>query len=146
MPIYLGADHRGLELKNKLKAWLEGEGHEVFDVGAGEYDKDDDYPDYAFIVAKKVQKSGFGIVICGSGAGMAVAANKIPGIRAALIHETALAKAARSDDDINVLALGSDFIDFERAKEVVKVFLETKYEGIERHMRRLDKIRKYERN
>lgn len=146
MQIYLGADHRGFELKNQLKAWLEEAGHTVTDMGAQEYDQNDDYPDYAFAVAEKVQESGLGIVICGTGAGIAVAANKVPGVRAALIHDSALARATRNDDDINVLALGSDFIDFGKSKAVVKTWFETKFEGAERHKRRLKKIEEYERH
>lgn len=146
MEIAIGADHRGLELKNKLRVWLTEQGYEVSDVGAQEYDKNDDYPDYAFQVAQRIKDRQLGIVVCGSGVGMAVAANKVPGVRAALIHDAALAKAAKNDDDINVLALGSDFIGLEKAKEVVKTWLETKFSGEERHTRRMHKIEKYERN
>lgn len=144
MEIYLGADHRGFKLKNRLRDWLKEQGHAVVDVGPKEYDKTDDYPDFAFEVAKNARDGKLGIVICGSGAGMAVAANKVRGVRAALIHDPELARAAKSDDDINVLALGSDFISEERAKEVVETWLSSQYSGEERHTRRIKKIEEYE--
>lgn len=149
MHVIIGADHRGFKLKSELKDWLTGQGHEVEDVGPEAYDKRDDYPDFALKVAEKValrqaQGKRLGIVVCGSGVGMAVAANKVPGIRAGLVHDPAMARVAREHDDLNVLALGSDFISVDQAKEVVKTWLETKYSGEERHTRRIKKIEEYE--
>jgi ribose 5-phosphate isomerase B len=143
MEIIIGADHRGFELKEILKDWLVGEGHTVTDVSAPTLTDGDDYPDYAFKVAQAVAEKGDdgrGIVLCGSGAGMAVAADKIPGIRAALIHDAAIAQAARHDDNINVLALGADYIGPEDAKKVVLVFLTTPFANQEKYQRRLQKI------
>ena len=146
MQIYLGADHRGFELKNKLRDWLKAEGHQVTDLGAQEYEANDDYPDYAFSVGEAVAKTPNtrGIVVCGSGTGADVAANKVRGVRASLIHDPALAKFAQEHDNINVLALGSDFIDEARAKAVVEAWLASAYSGEERHTRRIKKIEEYE--
>lgn len=145
MHVIVGADHRGFKLKNELKEWLNSQGYEIEDVGPEAYDKRDDYPDFALKVAEKIKNEDLGIVICGSGVGMAVAANKVPGIRAGLVHDPAMARVAREHDDLNVLALGSDFISVDQAKEVVKTWLETKYSGEERHTRRIKKIEEYER-
>lgn len=146
MTIYIGADHRGFELKNDLRDWLKGEKHEVVDVGAENMDEADDYPNYGFKVGEEVGKDPAqrrGIAICGSGAGMAVAAGKAAGVRAGLIHDPILMAAARRDDDINVLALGADYISGEEAKEVVKAFLTTGFDPVERHVRRINKINQY---
>lgn len=154
MHVIIGADHRGFKLKNELKDWLTGQGHEVEDVGPAAYDESDDYPDFAVKVGEEValrpvrqaqgKANALGIVVCGSGVGMAVAANKVPGIRAGLVHDVEMAKVAREHDDLNVLALGSDFISSEAAKEVVKAWLEANYSGEERHTRRIKKIEEYE--
>ncbi|MEX1997587.1 MAG: RpiB/LacA/LacB family sugar-phosphate isomerase [Candidatus Andersenbacteria bacterium] len=147
MQIYIGADHRGLALKESLKNWLQEAGHEVTDVGPTTVNKDDDYPDYGIQVARAVgeaPKERRGIVICGSGVGMAVVADKVKGVRAGLIHDPRIAEAARRDDNINVLALGADFVDEEQAREVVSAWLTTDFSGKDRHQRRLDKIQRYE--
>lgn len=143
MKIFLGADHRGFALKNELAAWLKGEGYTVEDLGAAEYVADDDYPDYGFAVGKAVAESPRerrGIVVCGSGVGIAVAANKVPGIRAALMHDPAIAAASRNDDDTNVLALGADYLNLETAKEVAMRWLATPFSGEARHQRRINKL------
>ncbi len=142
MTIYIGADHRGYAMKEGLVAWLRGQGHDVHDMGALEIASADDYPDYAHAVAQEVSgdTESRGILLCGSGAGVAIAANKTHGIRAALIHDASIAKAARNDDDVNVLALGADYISLEDAQRVVSIFLETPFSGEERHMRRIGKI------
>lgn len=145
--IYLGADHNGWQMKNDLRDWLVSGGYEVKDLGPEQKDQSDDYPDYGFKVGHAVAKnspSGFGILICGSGVGMAVAAGKVPGVRAALIHDVGIARAARQDDNINVLALGAKFIDLDQAKTVVRAWLGTDFTGEERHVRRVGKISDYE--
>lgn len=146
MQIHVGADHRGVELKGELMKWLTENGHMVTDWGAKTVDEDDDYPDYAVAVASAVVKDpgSVGITICGSGVGMAVAADKVLGIRAGLIHDPAIAEAARRDDNINVLALGADFINTEQAKKVLGAWLKESFSGQARHQRRLDKISAYE--
>lgn len=144
--MFMAADHRGYQLKNALLEWLAAEGFTVTDLGPDQYDADDDYPDYAVKVAAAVsaEPHSVGIVICGSGVGMAVVAGKVPGIRAALIHDPAMAKAARADDDINVVALGADFISTAQAKAVVRALVTARFTGEERHRRRLKKIARLE--
>lgn len=146
MELYIGADHRGFAMKEGLSAWLREQGHDVHDMGAADYIDTDDYPDYALPVAQEVGRNPetLGILLCGSGAGMATAANKVMGVRAALIHDTEIAKAARHDDNINVLALGADYISIEQAKEVIAIFLATPFSSEERHERRVGKIAELE--
>lgn len=148
MKIYLAADHRGFELKNKLKEWLGEEGHSVEDLGADKYDEGDDYPDFGIPLAEKVaisKERSLGVTICGSGVGMSVVTGKVKGVRSVMVSDVAMAQAARRDDDVNVIALGSKFIDFEQAKEIVKAAIETGFSGEERHQRRVDKIAEYEK-
>lgn len=140
--IYLGADHRGFELKEKLKIFLAGLDYEYEDLGASIYNKEDDYPDFAKLVGEKVAENpeNRGILICGSGVGIAVAANKIKGVRAGTILKPEQARAAVNDEDLNVLALGADYLTEDQAKEIVRTFLETKFSGEERHKRRIWKL------
>lgn len=144
MNIYIGADHRGFALKEELKKYLVEQSYKIFDVGNARYDADDDYPDFAQLVAEAIHKdlSTRGILICGSGAGVAIVANKIKGIRAATVHDARQAIMARADEDVNILALPADFIDAARAKEIIDAFLITAFSGIERHVRRIAKIEK----
>lgn len=145
MNIYIGSDHRGFELKRELAAWLIGKGYDVTDMGPKEKNPEDDYPQFGFAVAEAVAKEegARGIVICGSGTGMAVVANRVRGVRAVLAHDSQLVVAGRRDDDVNVLALGADFIGTEDAEKVVEVFLNTEFAGEERHVRRLREIADY---
>jgi ribose 5-phosphate isomerase B len=142
MKVFIGADHRGFELKNKLIEWLKAEGYEAQDCGAFSFEQTDDYPDFAKSVGDKVaaDSNSRGIVICGSGAGIVVATNKINGVRCTLGLNSKQVSAGRTDDDINVLGIASDFTDFETSKEMIKAFLETDYDPAERHQRRLEKI------
>lgn len=143
MRVYIAADHNGWEMKRALAAWLQEQAYEIEDLGAEALNPQDDYPDFAAAAARAVAEDPAnrrGLLICGSGAGMAAAAGKIAGIRAALIHDPAIARAARHDDDINVLALGAKFIDLEKAKAVVSAWLGTAYAADERFERRLKKI------
>ncbi|MBI4022420.1 MAG: RpiB/LacA/LacB family sugar-phosphate isomerase [Candidatus Andersenbacteria bacterium] len=147
MHIYLAADHNGLKLKDALRDWLKSEGKKVTDLGPDVYDQNDDYPDFGIQVARAVAsrpEENVGILVCGSGVGMAVVADKVKGVRAGLIHDPAIAQAARRDDDINVLALGARFISAAGAKRVVMAWLQEKFSGAERHRRRIDKIIKLE--
>ena len=148
--IYLGADHRGYELKKKAKQWLEDWGYAYEDCGAFEYNKDDDYPDCAKAVAEEVvgtagdTENNRGILFCGSGIGVCIAANKIKGVRAGTATSSKQIKAAVSDEDLNIVAISSDYTDEKTAKNVIKTFLETKFSGEERHIRRINKINNLE--
>ena len=151
MTIYLGADHGGFALKEKLKQILVGERYDVVDCGAMALVPDDDYPDYAKAVAVAVGKNpgengDRGILICRSGVGMDIAANKFPGIRAALPMSPDHAYQARHDDDANVLVLAADFINEATAQKIVKTFLSTPFAKEERFRRRLEKIAQWNTN
>lgn len=139
--IALGADHGGFPLKDSIREVLEKEGCEVLDLGT--YSTDPvDYPDYALAVGKAVieGKAERGIIICGSGVGASVAANKVTGIRAGLCHDTFSAHQGVEDDDMNVLCLGARIIGPNLAGEIVRTWLHAKFSGAERHTRRLHKV------
>jgi ribose 5-phosphate isomerase B len=140
MTVALGADHAGVVLKDELKQWLEARGVTVQDVGTHSADSVD-YPDYAAKVATAVASGAAqrGLLVCGSGIGMAIAANKFHGIRAAAVVDEASARLSRSHNDANVLAIGARLTASEEAKELVRIFLETPYDG-GRHQQRVDKI------
>ncbi|UCG22016.1 MAG: ribose 5-phosphate isomerase B [Deltaproteobacteria bacterium] len=145
--VALAADHAGLELKERVADFLRGAGFEVIDLGT--YDKDPvDYPDFALAIGEALSKGRAerGILVCGSGVGACVAANKISGIRAGLCHDTYSAHQGVEHDDINVLCLGARVIGEELAKELVTAFLSAKFTGEERHVRRLAKIQAMERD
>ena len=146
MKIAIGSDHRGYPLKERLKELLSGDGHEIVDVGTDSTDPAD-YPDSAFSVAEKTAggEADRGIVICGSGIGTSIAANKVDGVRAALCRTVNDARMTRRHNDSNVLALSKNSMDDERLEEMVRVWLETEFEG-GRHQRRVDKITDYEKN
>lgn len=145
--IYIGADHRGYKLKELLKSYLQELNFEFEDLGASELIPDDDYPDFALAVAKKVAENteeNRGVLICGAGVGVDVVANKIKGVRSALCFDSGQAKASRNDDNTNVLSLASDFTTEEKAKEIIKAWLQTPYAKLERYERRLIKIKNIE--
>ena len=146
MKIYIGADHRGFKLKSELKEWLSSISHQVEDLGAVELVPRDDYVDFAKSVAQKIsnEQGSRGIVICGSGAGVDITANKIKGVRSCLGFNIQQVKAARADDNINVLALASDFTFLDNAKLLVSAFLETVFDPTDNHTRRIEKIRNLE--
>lgn len=147
MEVYIGADHNGFELKNELKGWLADKGYTVHDAGPAELVPEDDYPDVAVQVAQAVAEKPAerrGILVCGSGVGVAVTANKVKGVRAALIHDPDIARAAKKDDDLNVLALGAQYVAPNRAKEVIEAWLTSRFSKAERHVRRIGKISDYE--
>ncbi len=146
MRIVLGSDHAGFELKQKLLAYVRGLGYETLDVGT-DSTLPVDYPDYAEAVGEAVRngKAERGILICGSGIGASVSANKIPGIRAGLSHDCYSAHQGVEHDDMNVLVLGSRVIGPELAHDLVKDFLGAEYTGEERHARRLEKVKNLER-
>ncbi len=142
--VYVGSDHRGFKLKGKIVDELREKGWMVTDL-ATKYDPDDDYPDISIKLGEKiVQEKALGVLVCGSGAGVTVAVNKVAGVRAALAMDKKQARKIREDDDINVLCLSSDFKSDEDNVEIVFEFLEAIFMTEERFIRRINKIKKYE--
>lgn len=146
MKLGIACDHGGFELKNTLYLFLKEKGYDVKDFGAFELDNADDYPDFVIPLARAVSMNEVdrGIAICGSGVGASVAANKIAGVRSALIHDHFSAHQGVEDDDMNLLCLGGRVTAFAAAQELVMAFLNAKYIGAERHKRRLEKVRALE--
>jgi ribose 5-phosphate isomerase B len=164
MKVYLGTDHTGFEIKNKIKAYLEDKGHEVIDCGAHEYDKDDDYPDFIGKAAEGVSgdTGSMGIVFGGSGQGEAMVANKYKGVRCALFYSPAVApgvidvgggvstdpfemlRLTRAHNNSNVLSIGVRFLIEEQIIQAVDTFLDAPFTKEERHVRRIDKISQIE--
>ena len=147
MNIALGVDHGGYSLKPAIVNELQKLGHTVVDCGANAYDAADDYPDFARAVGTAIQRGDAerGILICGSGVGAAIAANKMRGIRACLCHDTYSARQGVEHDNMNVLALGARIIGDELARELVRAFVNAKFDGSPRLQRRLDKVLEIER-
>jgi ribose 5-phosphate isomerase B len=151
MKIYIGSDHAGYEMKEKLKTFLVSSGYEVEDRGVFALDKKDDYPDFIKPVALAVasDKNSLGIILGMSGQGEAICANKVHGVRAVVYYGdqyprkwfgSSVVQLTREHNNANILALGARFISFRKAKKAVKIFLETKFSGDERHIRRINKI------
>jgi ribose 5-phosphate isomerase B len=145
MKIALGSDHGGYQLKENLKKYLKELNVEYKDFGCNS-EKSVDYPDIGFKIAREVKNRNYdkGILICGTGIGMSIVANKIRGIRASLCHDVFSARYAREHNDANILTLGGRVIDSGLAKEIVKVWLNTDFSGEERHLKRLNKIKQEE--
>lgn len=146
MRIVVGADHAGFEMKQIIAGYLRHVGHDVVDIGTNSASPVD-YPDFAEALAKAISdgEAERGVLICGSGVGASVAANKVPGIRAGLCHDTYSARQGVEHDDMNVLVLGARVIGVELARELVNNFLAAKYSDEERHHRRVAKIKALER-
>lgn len=141
--LYLAADHRGYQLKEKIKQWLNGLSLPYQDLGNDHYDENDDYPDFGKLAVQKVAENpneNRAILICGSGIGMDIVANRYKGVRSALAWDKESAESSRHDDNTNVLSLSADFLDDETAQEIVKAWLETKFSGEEKYTRRIQKI------
>jgi len=146
LKLVISSDHAGFALKEEIRANLTAAGHEVVDLGACQYDPQDDYPDFALKVGEAIQAgvAPRGILICGSGVGVCVAANKIPGIRAAICHDSYSAHQGVEHDEMNVLVLGSRIIGGELAKDLVGAYLRASFSKEERHVRRLGKVKAIE--
>ncbi len=146
MKIGLAADHGGRELKGRLKAYLEESGHDVKDFGAYETYPDDDYPDYVVPMARAVASGERerGIAVCASGVGASIAANKVPGARAALIVDAFSARQGVEDDDMNIICLGGSVVGYSLARDLVDIFLKARFKAEERFVRRLSKIARLE--
>lgn len=144
MKIVIGSDHRGVEIKRRLVEVVRGMGHELIDVGAQEAESVD-YPDYAYEVGKRVSKgeADRGILICGTGIGMSMAANKVRGVRAAACQDLLTAEMSRRHNDANVLCLSADLLGEDQMAQMIRVWLETPFEG-GRHARRVEKIARIE--
>lgn len=140
MRVYIGADHAGYELKAHLKPVLEAQGVEVVDVGT-EGPESVDYPDFAKVVARAVSEGEVerGILICGTGIGMSITANKFPGVRAGLVNDLYAARMCREHNDCNILVLAARVVDYELAPQIVDTWLATPFAG-DRHARRVGKI------
>lgn len=140
--IYLASDHRGFDLKEQLKKRLVDEGLEIIDLGNDHLDPNDDYVDFAQKVASAVRggEQNKGILLCGSGVGVDMVANKMSGIRSSLVFDEIRAKQSREHEDANVLSLAADVLDSDTAWEIVKTFIETPFSKDERHIRRLEKV------
>ena len=147
MRIAIAADHAGLALKTDVAALISAWGHDLLDLGAHEFDPDDDYPDFAALVARAVADGTVerGVIVCGSGVGASIAANKVPGVRAAMCHDTYSAHQGVEHDDMNVLCVGGRVIGPETAREALAAFLAARFSGEERHVRRLEKVNALER-
>ena len=146
MRVVIGADHAGFALKAELENWF-SDICEVNDIGAKVYNPDDDYPDFALALAKEIGsgQAEKGILLCGSGVGVCFTANKVPGIRACVCHDAYSAHQGVEHDNMNVLCLGARVVGVELAKELVSAFLNARFTGEKRLVRRLDKVRSIER-
>lgn len=147
LKLAIGADHGGFMRKESMMEFIARMGHEVMDCGAYSLVPGDDYPDFAAEVAKAIQRGDAerGILICGSGVGAGVAANKFEGIRAAVCHDVFSARQGVEDDDMNVLCLGERIIGAGAAREAIRAFLQARFSQAERHLRRLNKVRSMEK-
>ena len=145
MKIAIGSDHAGFVLKNLLRDQLIADGHDVIDSGAYSADSSD-YPDFASLVGHSVasRQSELGVLICGTGIGVSIAANKVHGVRAAAVSDPVSARLARSHNNANVVCVGERIIGVEVAIEIIKVFLETPFSNGERHNRRIEKVSQME--
>jgi ribose 5-phosphate isomerase B len=148
MQIGIAADHGGLELKNWLAKVLQDQGHEVRDFGAHEMNPDDDFPDFILPLAESLSRKKIerGIAVCGSGVGACVAANKVNGVRACLIHESFSAHQGVEDDDMNMICLGGRVVGNSMALELVRIFLDSRFKRSERFLRRIGKIEQIEKH
>ncbi|HEY9046416.1 MAG TPA: RpiB/LacA/LacB family sugar-phosphate isomerase [Ohtaekwangia sp.] len=147
MKIGIAADHGGFELKEVIKTFLQSRQHEVKDFGAAVFNDKDDYPDFVVPLAQAVASGEVarGIAVCGSGVGASIAANKVAGVRAALINDHFSAHQGVEDDDMNLLCLGGRVTGTEAAKELVIAYLDAKFTAAERHQRRLEKVKRLEK-
>lgn len=145
-PIYIGADHAGFHLKEKIKRWLEHKHVSYVDIGNKKLDPKDDYPDFAAALARKVvAEKSLGILVCGSAQGMCITANKIKGARAAIPYSLREARLSKEHNNANIMCLSGWFTHFHKAKRMMELFLTTPFSQESRHIRRLGKIKRLER-
>ncbi len=148
MKLYLGADHGGFELKQKLHGWLDQQGYVYEDCGAIEFDSEDDYPQYALAVAQKVaaEPQSRGILLCRSGGGMTIMANKVAGVRAVEATTVVAAAHAREHNNATIVTLSADWTDFSTICEILQTFVSTSFSSQERHHRRVSQIIAFEQS
>jgi ribose 5-phosphate isomerase B len=148
MRIGIAGDHGGFRLKEQLASALKEQGHEVVDFGAGSLDPKDDYPDFVIPLARALSQQEFerGIAVCGSGVGASIAANKVRGVRAALIHDSFSAHQGVEDDNMNLACFGGRVVGFSLAWDLVQIFIKARFTGAERHTRRLAKVAALEKD
>lgn len=149
MKIFIGSDHAGFDIKEKIKKYFEEKRIDYEDLGAGKLEKWDDYPVFAFRVAERVAKAkgkSLGILVCGTGTGMTIAANKVPGIRAVAAYDAYSAKMSRFDNNANILGLRGRNFSLNKIKKIINTWLSTDFSSVNRFKRRLKKIEKYEKN
>jgi len=146
LKIYIASDHAGFEVKEKLKIYFNKKKLNYIDVGPFAYKENDDYPDYAFKVARVVAKNhgSKGVLVCGTGAGMAIAANKVKGIRAAEAYDEYSARMSRKDNDSNIVTFAARDLSFDKIKKMINVWINTPFSKEERHNRRIRKILHFE--
>lgn len=145
-PIYIGADHAGFPLKEKIKKWLEYKRVSYVDIGNKKLDPKDDYPDFAAVLSRKVvADKSLGILVCGSAQGMCIAANKIKGARAAIPYSLREARLSKEHNNANIICLSGWFTHLHKSKRMIEVFLTTPFSKEPRHVRRLQKIKRLER-
>src|SRR3989344_81492 len=147
MIIYIGADHKGFNLKEQIKKYLDQSGYSVLDMGNASKDESDNYPAFAKAVVHEVQgdtANRRGILMCGSGAGMCITANKFAGIRASIAFSPDHASAIKQEDDVNVLCLAADYLEPEQAKKIIAIWMQTSFDEEQRHKDRLEQIRQME--
>jgi len=139
--VAIGFDHAGFPLKKTIKEYLEKQGHQVVDKGTNS-EEPCDYPDFAIAVAEAIKEgeAELGVVCCGSGVGASVAVNKVPGVRGAICHDTFSAHQGREDDDTNVLCMGARVVGQSLATEILGAWINAKFSGLDRHVRRLNKV------
>jgi ribose 5-phosphate isomerase B len=144
-PLFIGSDHRGFCLKEKIKEWLIPQNYQLEDIGNKAYNEDDDFSDFAIKLGEKVvQNNGLGILLCANGIGVNIAVNKVKGIRGAICFNEKQVRTGVNDDNLNVLCIPSDYISFQDCQKIVTVFLTTVFSPQERFVRRLNKIKEYE--
>ena len=143
MRVGIAADHGGFALKGQVAELLRGSGYTVVDFGAHQLDPEDDYPDFIIPLAKSIAAGEVerGVALCGSGVGASIAANKVPGVRAGLIHDVFSARQGVEDDEVNVICLGEKVIGSALAWDLIKAFLDARFSGTPRHLRRLAKVK-----
>lgn len=146
--VFIGADHGGWEYKENFVSLLTSKGYQIKDYSSPSFDSEDDYPPIAFSVAEQVSQheGAMGVLLCRSGSGMIMAANKVPGVRAAVAKTAEAAVHARTNNNANVLSISADWISAEEAERILLAFLKQDFSGEERHLRRIQQIQTYEKN